>query len=677
MSLPSNYITMSCMGNNDESPFVIDTGVKSSSQLEVQTQFYTERGGYMFGARNSNSNTSAGQFGLYLNGGSTSYFCYASSRTAITYGDYAYYRTVGFHAKNNLFEMNCGNGGIDKKTLSATAFTGTRNVYLFGFNNAGTTVNGYPYFSAFRIRDLANNVERNFVPVVDTQTNQYGMYDLANNQFYSASTLTNGYYLVEVQASTGGYAYIKTANAGNVTKQYGYNSYNDQNPIARVNAVAKANAGYVFAYWEDADGNTVSTEREFSYHPTADMVLTAHFRKKTEKEQMLGFKTLAIEYGCYNSANATFRNDIYAEIVNAEIKFDLLQRITTAITVKEVPSLYQTNMPVFVISPRGKVVYCGIISSIDGNVLNCREPLYLFDDEFLFHPNTNVFSRDMTKYSVMSCALSYLGAPGLSTDLSTFSSTDFDYNLYRKVGQLVAVEDTIVPYNRDDALYSFTPLQNETKIENREDYFFSLFNDFGIVVSPSLVVKTTYGNDRHILQLTIEYYKKYETLTIGNNVEVISDINVTREEAENTILHIYNSAGSSIRGYYGMDVDGNIVQYDANSDITSLVGYKRVKLKVVTSDDDLDTLKEQYLTNALYNHKITFNVNFDTSAYNLDDFTLGQRIIFYNGNEIYYSVLTGIEYNINQSDDMVHTAKLTLGKVRTNLTSKLNLGKKK
>ena len=678
MALPSGYV--SCSGLYTRS--YIDTGIVPKDTLSVDLLCYPLTG-YIMGARNSNSNTSAGQFGLSLGNSETCYFCWKSTRTQIASSGGLLCGMTKFHTESNVFELVDSNTKIIKKTLATGSFTGTKNIYLFAFNNAGTVVgtDSSKVIFACSIKD-DGVVVRDFAPAFETATSKYGMYDMENNTFYPLSSVEETMNLVTIQQTTGGYGYIETHNAGNVTEQYGGASSEilAKSEALFVKCKAMSDRGYVFFRWEDSNGNVLSTDSTFYFYPTSNTTVVPVFLKKSEQRQYLGSKCIGIQYGEYRNASTDFRADIYADVISASFKNDLLQKATSTIVLKEVPSLYQTGMPVFVMDARGRNIYCGIIQSIDGNTLTCREPLSLYDNEFLFHNNTSVFGSNynLTLYSVMYTMYQYLSSYNQSTEYLA-SPYLTDKMLQRYVGQSYFTEDRIVPFNQSEVFSYLTPLQSEVKVWNREEYFFDLYNMFGIFAQPSLLTFKLYNNYplRHIMGLNVVYYKALSRIVLGNNVESISNVSIVSEDAENTILHVYNSSGTSIRACYGMDNDGNIVAYDSTSNVTNMIGYKLCKLKVVTTDDDLDVVKEQYLNNSFYNHKITFDLNFDTDAYSYNDLEIGQRCTFYYGDKVYNSVITGIDFDLLENDDEIHSAKITLGKVRTNLTSKLNLGKVK
>ena len=126
-----------------------------------------------------------------------------------------------------------------------------------------------------------------------------------------------------------------------------------------------------------------------------------------------------------------------------------------------------------------------------------------------------------------------------------------------------------------------------------------------------------------------------------------------------------------------MQTDGTITEMviDANNPIESFIAYSDCRTAVVLSDDRIQTLVEQYLSNSKYNHIITFDLDLTSELYQFSDFTIGRRVQFYYENKVYESVVTGKEYALAENEGSIKSMKVTLGKVRKKLTDKINLSK--
>lgn len=664
--LPSNYIV--CEGLRQTTSYV-DTGVVPKETISINALFSGVVGaGYIFGARNSNSNTSAGQLNLYVYQNATCYLGWRSARVSLAnfdvYGGYLH-----VHSNSNEFEILEGNMYMATPTGATGTFTGTRNIYLYSLNNAGTsTTTGGKMLHAFQIYD-GDTLLKDYVPCYNTTTSQFGVYDLVNDAFSQLATPSGSFvmHLLTITASQGGVAFAKTVR-GDLVSQIYAGTQEGLGGYDKATLVATAKQGYVFLNWTDSNGNVLSTDAEYLHSASTDDTITANFVKKTDMNQMLGFKCMGIKYG--QNIDASFRDDFFAEVLSAEITTDLLQKTSTKIVLKEVPSIYQTNMPVFIFNPRGKCVFNGIIRSIDGNTITCGEPMSLFDDDFLFVNNTDA-QKSVLIYSLYNYLL-------VARQQNSYPNTTSIVNrlTMRKFNDIGVTYSRKIAFSESKVFNVLTPAVDNGNIVNLEDYVISMFNDFGIFIKTRLVDNST----RHILQYVPSFIKENDTIQLSDNIEDITNVSISIEEMENTVLAVFNSSGSSLRGYYGMEQNGDIAVYDdtfTDLQLQNFIGYQNYKIKVVTSDDDIRTLVAQELSNSKYNHKITFDLALDNSMFDIDSLFLGQPVNFYYQNKMYESVVTGIAYNINENDDNVHSVKVTLGKVRTNLTSKLNLGKVK
>lgn len=168
---------------------------------------------------------------------------------------------------------------------------------------------------------------------------------------------------------------------------------------------------------------------------------------------------------------------------------------------------------------------------------------------------------------------------------------------------------------------------------------------------------------------TWDYSKK----TLFNTWEYIKNVEVTKEDVEFNTLFIYSDDGTSLRGAYTLLENGDIQQLTADTPQPNRIG-AGISEYIFDGTNNVDNIIRSALPEVRYNHKITFDIVFN-DTYGFKDFNIGQRIAFYKDNELYDSVLTGRSYSITNSSDTIVSAKFTLGKVRTNLTSKININK--
>lgn len=675
--LPSGYIP--CVGIKTVNSGYVDTGVYPKNTYTIDALFSgTVRDGYYFGARNTTSNTSPGQINLYGNFGNNGYLGYANQR--INVGLDHSNVMQHFHMNGNELEL-VGAYAVTKVTGATTAFTGTRTMYIWTLNNGGSpaSVVGTCCFHGMKIYENGELIHY-FVPAYEEASGNYGVYDVPNSNFIalrSSITSTNyarALYRVTINASAGGTAYAKLLGEEKVNVLYGANHGVSDDGYDLIRLYASASAGYVFMNWTDSNGNVVSNENEFEYSATEDITLTANFVKKTDLKTHLGFKCMSIS-SRDNSESPSFRQDVYAEVISADIVFDGIQKSTSKFVLRNVPSAYSIGRPIFLFNPKGKCIYQGIIDNIDesSKTLSCREPMSAFDIDFLFHPNS-LYSKSM----LLGGVYQFLGAVAFGNNTDTVYTIDPNVLQRTRKFQNIAVGYNNLILLDNNKIPNFTmPPVSENTILNMEDYIMDLFINYGLFMKSSLSLSST---NVRILQLKSIYFKEMDYVDISDNVEVMSNVSLQFEDMETTVLVVFNSAGTSLRGYYGIEKDGTISTFTnqtATSDLQKYIGYNNYKVKVIMSDDDIGRLTAQYLTNAKFNHKITFDLSLDGSMFDIDSFKIGQQAHFYYKNKMYESIVTGLSYSVTQNDDVVHNMKVTLGKVRNNLTSKLNLGKVK
>lgn len=672
--LPSGYkyaISVHCRTAN-----YIDTGVYPASNM-VLDALLVARLGYSFGARNTNSNTSQGQMNLFLENNQTNYFGFGNQRLALGFTDFSSPSMTHIHVDGNQIEIVIGNENIVNLTGTTTAFTGTRTMYLGTMNNAGT-----PFATSacdmygFRVYE-GGALTHDFVPCYSEAISHVGMYDLVAEEFkpvYNYQTDTATYYHIQVQANGGGIAYCQIPHGERTSEYYSYRI----SPTLMDRLFAIPEPQYAFVNWTNSNGDVVSTEPNYEFAPSQDETFTANFVKITDLMAWHGFKAMAIKYGVKYS-ESSLRDDFYCDVVSANVAIDAMQRSTTTINVRSVPDIYQPLMPIVLLNPKGKVIYCGIIQAIEGNTITCREALSIFDEDFLFHNNTNIGGTNWTTRSVLQ---NLWNLSGQSIKRFNDDSAIGENPLQRrKYYPIVVRRNTFVPFDESRVFTSCTPLISQANVSNFEDYLLEMFNSFGVYVRTSLQFGRRSSSDvydSHYFLIKPTYDREMDTLNLSDNVENISNVVVTSQEMETTVLAIYNSAGTSLRQFVGIKKDGTYMAFDQNTldtELQKLIGYNNYKIKVITSDDNINTIRAQNLSNAMYNHKITFTLAIDNRMFGIDTIQIGQPVDFYYKDKLYRSVVTGITFDINANDDAITMLNITLGKVRTSLSSKLNLGK--
>lgn len=689
-----------CIDKTNQNIF-FDTGIIPNDDTNVDVLFSTDitKNTYIFGARNTNSNTSAGQLNLLM--ASTSYYGYRSARASFKVYDNNVLIHYFSNTKNEAY-LNGGNEEIINASATSGTFEGTRSIYAMAMNNGGNVAYGSnPSMSLFYMA-ITKNGEKvsELYPVRSTNLGSVGLYDVISNQIVYSGDVNPSPFdyadYVSVSSSGNGQALIRLPY-GTFDKVYCRNApstYNFMFDMEKVDITIEAIAddGYVFKNWTDINGNIFSTDRVLTnvsgvatstYWYGMYAELTANFEKITDNVQNNRYMLMGVQYGAPITEYRNQQYDYYTLIDSFNVIEDGLTKTTTRIDCYDVPSTYQVNMPVAIYTNKGEFIWCGFIESIDGNTLYCREALSIFDDNFIFTKNNSWNGKNLTNYSLPS-AINLYTAGYFYYHSSAIISGEIQNYLGGRRSQNLDIRgfyihyDSVLSYDKDKNIICTMPLINETSISNLEDYLIGLFNATGYGVRASYVRQpmTRYGY-LGLMTIRLDYYypNRNSYLTISNNVELIKNVEIQIENQENTVMEIYNSTGTTLKGVYGMTVDGVITNITSESDLTQFVGYNDYKNETVMSDDNINTILVEYLSNSKYNHIIKFDVDLTSNAYKINDFEIGRKVMFYYGNRAYDSVITAKEYSLETNQDSIKSVKITLGKVRRTLTDIINLTK--
>lgn len=670
----------------------IDTEILPSDTQSIEMLFCGQSvNGYIFGARNTGSNASAGQVNFFSNfnangTGALNYFGYASQRISVSdtnTGDSMRFIRYG-KVKN---ELQITKGTLVLNTLGATTeFEGTRTMYIGALNNAGTPLyrtGGSLYFLGGKIdgesiipvycKDYMDE-DLNINPMSGAQIGATitGFYPLANSQ----GLVGNPYRVRILNYDRHGHAHIRLCTGDKVEDVYCYDD-----PLLYPHLIAEPDEGYVFKNWTDHHGYIISTESDFWYRPTEGTVfLYPHFEKKTDIDVGTGYRTLAIEYGAAY-LSGSLEEDIYANILSASISVDIMQKTSSTIELESMPSAYQINMPIFVINPKGKVIYEGVIKSVEGNTLTCREPLSVFDFDFLFHANTNTFAKttlENAMYQIMSLAAEYgtddatVGEPLLNFSNRLYNGFTFSFTNHGRVNQINIINPT-------------PPLISSPGVTNLEDYFLDTFGNSGVYPKAELkkITRTSSGvtYEYHRMNLEPISIEDRELLVLSDNDENMKDISISSDSENPTVLIVYNSAGTAIRAVYSISTNGTVypksVEGAAGYHLTSFdIAYSDYNVKIIMSNDDLYGIVKENLAQGRFNNGITFTEHY-LNGYDFDKIKILQPVEFHYRDKVYNSVVTGWKFNIDAISNKVTSVNYILGSVRTNLTSKINIKRKR
>lgn len=695
-NLPNGYIPKE--QSVSDGSHIVDTGIAPSENIEIEIMFSvpvssgTTRN-YIFGARDTNSNTAAKQFTLcktYTNG---FYLGYFGTNTLIssTVGTPQIIDTFDILREGvSLFKGDAKECSIaesiaysvyDSSSVSASA--GANSIYLFGMNNAGNAVYS-PYDTAIYYCKIWDDgvLVRDYVPCVEESTGHAGLYDLVNETFnlVDSSNFNNSYFVIA--PTTDGNGEIE----GSIGRYF----------IGVITAIA--NSGYVFKHWE-FNGSIISTDPNllFYYQYLSGLGLStrdtfnpvAVFAKKTDENAFLGFKMAVFSgqptkyYQDGHYYNRYLLKDVY-NIRRGSVQVDGTQQANSSFTITGNFSITQSDF-VYIYSQLGKKMYVGIVDSIEENEIICSDINSIFNKECLFHDNSSKTitygtSNGTANIKITNSIISFALQQVYLKCIRTVSDSSYSGNtLSEPFGRFSPIKLNLYPvyfshiagniFGESDKT-SF-PLWSDLSVDNLYEKIQDIFNDFNIYVDCFAGIKKEIRNGETITYLDLELFPRAaltDELVIGDNSEQISNIFVTEESGSATYLAIFNSAGTTLRGAYYINSSGEIIKE------TSFVNLDIYSIKVVNSDDNLNTLVQQNLTSGKFNHKITFDV--DTNGQlNFDSFAINKKVHFYYGGKLYDSIITAIKYDLNENDGKISSVNITLGMVRTNLTSKLNLGK--
>lgn len=656
----------------------IDTGIKPSdylntlrieadmSYVSVPTGSSTQS--YLFGTGyyNSNANNRRNILAGYRGATSTTLFSYLNGGQlsgAVSFAG----ATLDTNRHKFVIDQPNGVYGFDDNTQS---FTGTMssnvtaNLLIFAARSTGSNTN-VAYYSSARLYSFVifdgDTVLREFIPCKRRSDNAYGLWDGVNGVFYTNSgtgSFTGGF---EVKALA------SPSNAGTVT---GTGVYTEG---STVNLTAVPYGNYRFTGWSDGDTNptrTVTVTQPISY--------VANFEKiKTEigEEFRLMGKKRAVSGSGYVPLDQP--PTLFTNVYSADINEDLLQKATSTIVCEDATGFEEGDL-VMLRDGKDHIIYNGFVESVEGNTITASQKQSFFNFELYAMADTSTDKSNHPNYTAMKMLYRYLwdikwGASSTLEDSGQLYVDPSD-------GVVTAINNGINIERIDPASMSKYPYRTENEVVNGEELMYDAYSQFEII--PYLWINEmghTTPTDWSCFYLFLvesmengtDKIPPYRTLSMSDNVEFLTDIQVTTTLEDANVLIIYNSAGTTYRGGYYVLTDGT---YQPYSYYVVSNRYLPPRRKYVNSDEALTEIRDKELALIQHNHKITFTFDLDNNFYDFGDFGLGQNIDLYVKDRLYHSVLTGWSYHIEQGK-MLKFINMTCGKVRTNLTSKLNLGK--
>ena len=288
------------------------------------------------------------------------------------------------------------------------------------------------------------------------------------------------------------------------------------------------NEGYTFDHWE-IGGNFVSNEIEYTFEPTAAATIKAVFVPEVS-EQRNPYRATIMAYDIgTGSIYDSYKSASYVTILKGDVNEDLLQRSTSTFECMDIPSAVQINTPIFLYDPKGRVLYYGAVKAIEGNTLTCREPISLYDDEYLLQT-----SKYQSDYTTAQFVYEILNSPGPYDGFSFASEKKTD---------IYALEpDKNMPFDTTQISTKVMPLIDTNKVVNMEDTLLNAYSELGVLIEYSFYpyLDNPYDETKFFMSAK-PTMNRYEKLTISDNSEFISNISVNIQEADATVLTIYNS----------------------------------------------------------------------------------------------------------------------------------------
>lgn len=325
------------------------------------------------------------------------------------------------------------------------------------------------------------------------------------------------------------------------------------------------------------------------------------------------------------------------QVKDFTIRRDLLSSSQSEFELISVPNAV-TNGNIFgVYDETGKIVYTGVINSVEDNIIYTGDILNIFDDLWLYR-NPHASTIENTIISIITTDFAQSRDDLVATIFSQFTLTASTSNAI-DVG-----------------------LESENYTVNFKDWLISLYDLYGLTVK----INIPYNQTAPTMVIGID---DYPLMKLGDNTSAVRNFNITSEVQETNKLVIYGTNGSYRASYY-------VTPSGITTDSSALDRIIKIKSKIVFSDlEDLNAIVSQNIEELTYNHKISLDLLLGNRLLNFDDFNLGQPFDVYvsdsyHNKQVYSTILTGYEIT---SDDNGKTdyVRLTFGKVRYSLDKKL------
>lgn len=315
---------------------------------------------------------------------------------------------------------------------------------------------------------------------------------------------------------------------------------------------------------------------------------------------------------------------------NLTIKRDLLTKAVSTFELIEVPNAASEGDVLGVYDESGRIVYEGVISSIDENVITTNQILALFDDNWIWN-NPNQSTIEET--------------------IAAIITNDFVNNEDTKIADLFSQFEIEITSETEKNLGT----KADNTVVNFMSFLFDMYKDYNIIVDISIGFSGTPK-----ITIGVPYY---EPMKMTNN-NAIRNLQVTTETTQTNKLIVFNRDGTVQRGIYYATTSG------ITTDSEALNRLPKINTKIVFSDDEMADIVNSNLSEEMFNHKISIDVVLSNKLYKWQDFHLGQYIDVFYKEKVYFSVMTGYSFNAD-NDNIASTINISLGMVRQTIESKL------
>lgn len=314
----------------------------------------------------------------------------------------------------------------------------------------------------------------------------------------------------------------------------------------------------------------------------------------------------------------------------------------------DIPSNFEAGDFCGVYDEYGTIVYSGIINQIQGNTIESRAMLSLFDFEWFLKPITgvdpNYYAEEQIKF-IVDTGLTDSGvvAQGIKADMTITDATQ------TVAGKLYAHNSVIENWPSTNIAKFMLDTQNAWGCH----YYFTL------PYAP--------GN----LALTISQATHAKEV-IGDNTTAVFNINAGEEQSPDNVLRVWvwNGSGGNFWTYTLLK-DGTYTQTPPG-DASLLFSKMRVKTqRLVTADWDFQNTVQMLMPPLIYNSNISFDMLLENNLYDFYDWQLGMPMEVWKEGRYYQTVYTAweMEFADGQPASIVH---ITCGTARSKLTEVLN-----